>query len=154
MPASLTFEDSIHVEAEPSAVYAVVSDVTRTGEWSPTCRECWWDEDHGPRPGAWFTGLNATPDREWKTRSQVVVAEPGVAFGWSVGPGRVVWTYRMEPSGSGTRLTESWEFTSEGQAYFVERFGEHAADQVTVRSAAAREDIPATLAALKRIIEQ
>ncbi len=154
MSEPLNFVDSIHIAADPLTVYGVVSDVTRTGEWSPTCRECWWDEDHGPRPGAWFTGLNATPEREWKTRSQVVVADPGVAFGWSVGPGRVVWTYRMEPSGDGTLLSESWEFTPEGQAYFAERFGEHAAEQVAVRSAAAREDIPATLAALKRIIEQ
>ncbi|GAA2188962.1 SRPBCC family protein [Leucobacter alluvii] len=154
MSAPLNFVGSIRISADPLTVYGVVSDVTRTGEWSPTCRECWWDEDHGPRRGAWFIGLNVTSEREWKTRSQVVVADPGVAFGWSVGPGRVVWTYRMEPSCDGTLLSESWEFTPEGQAYFAERFGEHAAEQVAVRSAAAREDIPATLAALKRIIEQ
>lgn len=154
MSAPLTFADSIHVEADPASVYAVVSDVTRTGEWSPTCQECWWDEGQGPRAGAWFTGRNVVPEREWTTRSQVVVADPGAAFGWSVGPGRVVWTYRMEPSGDGTLLTESWEFTPEGQAYIAERFGEHAEAQIRARTAAARADIPATLAALKRIIEE
>lgn len=154
MKPPLTFADSIHIDADPAIVYAVVSDVTRTGEWSPVCRECWWDEGDGPSVGAWFTGRNVTPSREWETQSQVFVAEEGRAFGWSVGPGRVNWTYRMQASGTGTELTESWEFTPEGQAYFVERFGDEAAAQVVERTAAAREGIPVTLAAIKRIIEQ
>jgi len=154
MTESLTFADSIHIDADPAAVYAAVSDVTRTGEWSPVCKECWWDEGEGPRVGAFFTGRNVTPDREWETRSQVTIADEGRAFGWSVGPGRVNWTYSMEPSGDGTLLTESWEFTPEGQTFFVERFGDDADAQIAQRTAAAREGIPATLAAIKRVIEQ
>lgn len=154
MSASLTFADSIHIDADPATVYAVVSDVTRTGEWSPVCKECWWDEGSGPEVGGWFTGRNITPDREWETRSQVVLAEEGRAFGWSVGPGRVNWTYRMQESGGGTELTETWEFPPAGQEFFVERFGDDADAQVAVRAQAAREGIPVSLAAIKRVIEQ
>ena len=33
---------SIHVSAQPDAVYALISDVTRMGEWSPETRSCEW----------------------------------------------------------------------------------------------------------------
>lgn len=154
MTNSLSYEESIRIEADPSTVYATVSDVTRTGEWSPVCKACWWDEGDGPRVGAFFTGRNITPDREWETRSQVVVADEGRAFGWSVGPGRVFWTYRMREVEEGTELTESWEFPPEGQTFFEEKYGDEAAAQIANREAAARAGIPTTLAAIKRIVEQ
>ena len=45
---------TIHVSVPPDDLYEMVSDVTRMGEWSPVCRECWWDEGAGPHVGAWF----------------------------------------------------------------------------------------------------
>lgn len=50
-------------------------------------------------------------------------------------------------------LTESWEFTPAGQAFFVQRYGADAPAEVAAREQAAHEGIPATLAAMKRIIE-
>ena len=64
----LTYAETAVVAATPQQVYDLVSDVTRTGEWSPICRECWWDEGDGPRVGAWFTGRNEVPGRTWQTR--------------------------------------------------------------------------------------
>lgn len=113
-----TFSDSITVAAPPDEVYAVVSDVTRTGEWSPVCQDCWWDEGDGPHAGAHFTGRNVLSDRTWETRSQVTAADPGRRFTWSVGPGRVEWGYVLEPAGpdgSTTELTETWTFTTAGR---------------------------------------
>lgn len=153
MTDSLRFSDSIHVEATPEDVYATVSDVTRTGEWSPICRECWWDEGDGPRAGAHFTGRNVTGDRTWETRSEVTSAVEGVEFSWSVSGGKVKWSYTMRPVGTGTELTESWEFTPAGQAFFVEKYGDQAPAEIAARTRAAHEGIPATLAALKGILE-
>jgi hypothetical protein len=148
----LTFQSSVVVPAIPEEVYALVSDVTRTGEWSPVCAECWWDDDQGPQVGAFFTGRNVTPDRTWETRSEVVVATPGREFAWSVGPGVVRWSYLMEPVDAGTKLTETWEFGETGRKFFDERFGSDAAQEIAAREKAAREGIPATLAAITRII--
>ncbi|QIM16685.1 SRPBCC family protein [Leucobacter insecticola] len=153
MSESRRYSESIHIAADPATVYATVSDITRTGEWSPICRDCWWDEGDGPRVGAWFTGLNVTAEREWKTRSQVTVADEGRSFGWSVGPGYVLWTYTIVEAEQGSRLTESWEFTPAGQAYFVEKYGDEASAQMREREAAAHSGIPVTLAAIKRVIE-
>ncbi len=150
---SLTHADSIVVRTSPEALYALVSDVTRTGEWSPVCRACWWDEGDGPRVGAWFTGRNEVPGRTWETRSQVVVADPGREFAWLVGGSLVRWAFTLEPVADGTRLTESWEFLPAGQAVFAERYGADAPAQVADRTRAAREGIPATLAAIAGIAE-
>ncbi|SHG74420.1 Polyketide cyclase / dehydrase and lipid transport [Jatrophihabitans endophyticus] len=149
-----THEDSIVVAAAPDAVYALVSDVTRTGEWSPVCVGCEWDDGATGRVGDWFTGHNRTPEREWSTRSQVVAAEPGRAFGWAVGEGWVVWRYALEPVAGGTRLTESWEFPSAGIARFHELYGERADAQIADRTQHALRGIPATLAAIKAIAER
>ena len=142
--------ESIHVDVSPDELYALVSDVTRMGEWSPICRGCWWDEGDGPQVGAWFTGRNETPERTWETRSQVVAADPGRRFAWQVNNG---WVYSFEPDGDGTRLTERWEFLPAGIAGFHERYGADAEAQIQQRSDAARTGIPATLAAIKKAAE-
>src|SRR4051812_46413382 len=115
---ALEFSDSIVVSAAPDQLYAMVSDVTRTGEWSPICKECWWDEGDGPRVGATFTGRNVTPERTWETRSQVVAADPGREFAWEVNGGWVRWGFTMDPVDGATRLTEHWSFNEAGLAGF------------------------------------
>lgn len=137
----------------PDELYAMVSDVTRMGEWSPICKACWWDEGQGPEVGAWFTGRNELPERTWETRSQVVAADPGRKFAWEVNDGWVYWGYTFEPEGEGTRLTESWEFLAKGIEGFRERFGDAADAEIAKRSDAARDGIPATLAAIKKAAE-
>ena len=145
--------DSISVAVPPDEFYALVSDVTRMGEWSPVCRACWWDVGAGPQVGAWFTGRNETPERTWETRSQVVAADPGRTFAWEVNHGWVYWGYTLEPENGGTRLTESWEFRPAGIAGFRERYGPDADAQIEKRREAAKSGIPATLAAIKKAAE-
>ena len=149
----LKLSDTISVAVSPDELFAMVSDVTRMGEWSPVCTACWWDEGDGPRVGAWFTGRNETPGRTWETRSQVVAADPGRKFAWQVNDGWVHWEYAFDPEDGGTRLTESWEFLPAGIAGFHERYGADAEAQIQQRSDAARSGIPATLAAIKKAAE-
>ncbi len=76
-------QESLTVQASAQTLYDLVSDITRTGEWSPVCTSCWWDDEaNAGQPGAWFTGHNELPHRSWETRSQVVAAEPGREFAW------------------------------------------------------------------------
>ena len=151
--ARFALSESIEIAASPLEVYALVSDVTRTGEWSPICRECWWDEGDGPRVGAHFTGRNHDLGRTWETHSTIVAADPGRAFAWDVNGGLVRWGYLLEPSASGTRLTEWWDFTEDARAYFHDKYGDGAQAEIDNRVAAAHEGVPATLAAIKRIVE-
>lgn len=150
----MTYElsDDIRIDATPEAVYAVISDVTRTGEWSEQCRRVEWEND-ARGVGARFTGHNETPEREWTTTSQVAVADPAVEFAWDVVPAEVRWSYRMEREGDGTRLTHSTTFTEQSERTFAERFGDDARAQAEKRRLAAREGIGATLARIKDIVE-
>jgi hypothetical protein len=152
--SELNMSQSIHVSASPDDLYEMVSDVTRMGEWSPICRECWWDDGAGPWAGAWFTGRNEVAGRTWEARCQVVAAEPGRRFAWEVNDGWVQWGYTFAPDGDGTLLTESWIFLPKGIAGFHERWGEKAEAHIEDRRAAAESGIPATLAAIKETAER
>ncbi len=150
----LKISESISVAATPDALYELVSDVTKMGQWSPICKACWWDDEPGgPRVGAWFTGRNETPERTWETRCRVVAATPGQEFAWEVNDGWVHWGYTFAADGSGALLTENWEFLPAGIAGFHERFGPQASDEIEKRRSAAVSGIPATLAAIKTAAE-
>ena len=149
----LEFSDSVVVAVPPAELYALVSDPTRMGQWSPQCRQCWWDDAAATGVGAWFTGRNETHERTWETRSQVVVAEPGREFAWEVNNGWVRWGFALEPVDAGSRLTQSWHFLPKGIEGFGERFGERAEAEIQKRSDAALSGIPATLAAIKATAE-
>jgi hypothetical protein len=147
-------QESVTVQASAETLYDLVSDITRTGEWSPVCTSCWWDdEDSAGQIGAWFTGRNELPHRIWETRSQVVAAERGREFAWVVGGSFVRWGFTLTPADTGTTLTESWEFLPAGIVMFEEKFGDGASVQITDRTQQALDGIPKTLAAIKRIAE-
>jgi len=83
--ASPSYSESIIIARSADALYDLVSDVTRMGEWSPVCKACWWDDGAGARAGAWFTGRNEASGRTWETRSEVVTAARGREFAFVVG---------------------------------------------------------------------
>ncbi len=147
-------QESVTVQASAETLYDLVSDITRTGEWSPVCTSCWWeDEVNAGQVGAWFTGRNELPHRSWETRSQVVAADRGREFAWVVGGSVVRWGYTLTPVDTGTTLSESWEFLPAGIAMFEEKYGDEASAQITDRTQQALDGIPKTLAAIKRIAE-
>jgi uncharacterized membrane protein len=150
----LHHQESVVVLAPAEQLYDLVSDVTRTGEWSPVCRACWWeDEASAGTVGAWFGGRNQTPDRTWETRSQVVAAARGREFAWVVGDGLVRWGFVLERRDDGTRLTESWDFLPAGIAFFHHTYGDEAEAQIADRSRQALSGVPQTLARIKQIAE-
>ncbi len=151
--SELAYSQWVVVHASPEAVYDLVSDVTRTGRWSPVCTACWWDEGAGPRAGSWFTGRNEVRGRRWETRSQVVAAERGREFAFVVGGTYVRWGFTMAAVPEGTRLTESWQFLPDGVAMFHERFGDDAPAQIRDRTRQAHDGIPRTLEAVKQLVE-
>src|ERR1700735_5072602 len=97
-------------------VWALVSDVTRVGEFSPETFEAeWLGGATGPELGARFRGhvnRNGRGPVYW-TVCTVTACEPGREFGFAVaGPrDRILntWRYQLAPSGEGTDVTESFE---------------------------------------------
>ena len=107
-------EVSIDIEAAPEQVYELVSDITRMGEWSPECRRCQWKGGAtGPAVGARFRARNkGRRGPSWVNSPEVTVADPGREFAFNrsgPGIGSYTWRYVLEPTATGTRLTESYD---------------------------------------------
>ncbi|WP_281965080.1 SRPBCC family protein [Serinicoccus marinus] len=108
----LTDEVTLHMDAPPEQVWALVSDVTRIGEFSPeTVAGRWTGGSTGPEVGATFAGKvvrNGVGPTYWAA-CRVTRCEPERLFEFSVGTKTVAvnnWGYRLQPSGGGTDVTE------------------------------------------------
>ncbi len=110
---------TVHMNASADEIWALVSDVTQIGRFSPETFEGEWLEGAtGPAVGAKFRGhvkRNGKGPIYWTTCT-VLASEPGKEFTFGVGPSDKplnVWSYTMAPSGdgSGTDVTESFTLT-------------------------------------------
>ena len=108
------------IAARPNAVWALVSDITRIGQWSSECYDCHWDSDEKPGFGATFTGHNRLGDKEWSNQSTVVEWSPPEQLVWEVrltGPARDLfgndpfarWGFRIKQNDAGSILTQTTE---------------------------------------------
>ncbi|MEM8926133.1 MAG: SRPBCC family protein [Actinomycetota bacterium] len=104
---------TVDIEADPQAVYDILTDLSRVGELSPECyRAEWVDGTTGPVVGARFHGYNRNGGREWDAGCIVLTADPGREWAFEVpaGDGRnTVWRYQIEPTDGGCRVTESFD---------------------------------------------
>src|SRR5919112_147976 len=107
MKSGTTGSVTVHVQAPPETVYALVSDVTRMGEWSPETVRCRWvGGATGPEVGARFKGSNRRGMLRWSTTPRVTAADPGREFAFVVtlpvlGQEMTEWRYRLEPAPDG-----------------------------------------------------
>lgn len=160
----MTFEmqgaASAYINADPARVYALVSDVTRMGEWSPECQGADWAEGfNGPAVGAQFHGHNKRNGNEWTTPNTVLAAEEGREFSWVVGTAEFQvcrWSFTFEPKDGGTLVTEAFEL-GEQPVGFASTVMEHPEHERQPLIDARREqlvtDIELTLGRLKEFLE-
>ncbi|MFI8102772.1 SRPBCC family protein [Streptomyces sp. NPDC086023] len=163
---------SLHVDAAPEEVYAVVSDLGRSGEWSPECVGGAWISGEPRTVGSVFRGENLRADDvvgwapvvrgTWFTESEVVAAEPGRTFDWAMrdSAGRrqeSVWGFAIAPEGTGSRLTHHFRMGSatEGiKGITAEMSAERRQQFFTEWGAKVEGDLGATLARIKDVVEE
>jgi Polyketide cyclase / dehydrase and lipid transport len=113
MPFPQQSSASIEIGAAPEAVWRLVADITRMGEWSPECvRAEWEDGATGPAVGAYFHGYNRAGTFEWDAPGIVTDCEPGQIFAFSVPRDAATtnrWCFEFASSATGTMLTESFD---------------------------------------------
>ncbi len=160
--------DTVEVDRPAADLYAMVSDPTRMGEWSP--------ENRGARVinpaadgaafvGMQFEGLNVRSGARWVTLCTVTAADPGERFAFRVHAigakkprlraANASWDYRFTAlAGGGTRITEEW--TDDRVRWprpAVEIF-----DRIVTRGKTfpefQRRNIATTLAAIKEVAER
>lgn len=144
-------EASIEINASPETVYDLVSDLPRMGEWSPENIGGEWQDGGSGKVGERFIGHNRTSERSWSVPVMVTVAERGRCFEFVTRPDEgpyVRWTYRLEPSGAGTQVTEIWdvEKLSPGRQNATQ-------EQLDERSRYTEAMLTKTLAAIKATAE-
>ncbi len=100
------------IDAPPSVVWAMVTDLPRMGEWSPEAAGGeWLGGATGPALGAKFKGRNKNGKKSWSTMSKVTTFDVERTFAFdasSVGMKIARWTYSIEPTASGCVVTETW----------------------------------------------
>jgi uncharacterized protein YndB with AHSA1/START domain len=106
---------TVHMAAPPERIWALISDVTRIGSYSPETFEAeWLDGATGPAVGARFRGhvkRNGKGPVYWTTCT-VLASTPGREFTFGVGSADKpvnTWRYQLEPAGDGTDVTESFQ---------------------------------------------
>jgi len=104
------FSISVQIDAPPGQVWAVMSDVERWHEWTPTITSA-----RRTNAGPFRIGARARvhqpklPPADW----MVTALEDGREFVWeSRAPGvRVLGRHRVDPAGSGSRVTLSIQYS-------------------------------------------
>jgi hypothetical protein len=139
-----------HVLRAPK-VLAVLSDVTRVGEWSHECRGAeWLDGATTAAPGVRFRGRNrAGVLVRWARVCVIRAVDPPHEFVWeTVGPplmrDSTLWRVRLHPVEGGTRIRQEFRILSMAAW----------ADRVVAATIPAHRDRTAALAAdLRRLGE-
>jgi uncharacterized protein YndB with AHSA1/START domain len=141
------------IAASPEEVWAAITDVSRMGEWSSECHACeWHDGFDGPAVGATFDGHNRNGDKEWTTQGKVVEAEPGRSYEFESSMMDFhfsTWGYRIEPTETGSRVTEWTEslIPESAQEYAAQTSG------ITDRAGRNRDTMSTTLERLASALE-
>ncbi len=134
----------VDVPATPEQVWAVLTDVTRIGEWSHECRTAKWvDGADRAAVGAKFRGSNKVRFNRWSKKCTITDLEPARRFVYDTGVdmmgGPTVWTFTLEPTEVGCKVTQSFKIDNLPKAagWMISKMLPEHAD----RSQALREDL-------------
>lgn len=149
--------ESIEINASVDDVYDAVADVSRMPNWSPELRGVRVPNSGPLTVGQTFAGINKKGLQVWQTSSRVVVADPPNEFAIKVtGAGLPVahWSYIVEATSTGSRLTINWIDDRGGLWGATARVAGLVASGVWNRDKHNANGMRVTLQALKSDVEQ
>ncbi|HEX4702909.1 MAG TPA: SRPBCC family protein [Pseudonocardiaceae bacterium] len=162
----------IRVTAQPDAAYAVVTDLTRSAEWSVECLGGRWISGPPAQVGSVFRGENTRSADvvawapvvrgKWSTESEVVATEPGRVFRWAIRDSAgnrqdSVWSFEIEPRNDGCLLIHHFRMgtATEGIRGITAEMDENAKRRFFAEwSTKLAGDLAATLDRIKIAIEK
>jgi Polyketide cyclase / dehydrase and lipid transport len=161
-----------YIAASPADVYAVVTDLGRSGEWSPECQGGKWVSGRPATVGAVFRGENFRGDDvvawapvtrgAWTTEAEVVEAAPGQLFRWAMRDtsGRCqssVWGFVIQPAGEGSTVTHDFQMDepTEGIHHITADMDRQEASRFFADwGAKVQSDLAITLERIKEVVEK
>ncbi|KRA31378.1 MULTISPECIES: SRPBCC family protein [unclassified Nocardioides] len=100
-------EQSVRINANPARVWELVSDVCRMPEWSPQVTSTRLRSGFDLGLGAEFTNRNREGELEWTTHAEIVRFDAEQELAFKVVENWAVWSFRLQPDGDGTVLTQT-----------------------------------------------
>jgi hypothetical protein len=103
------------ISAAARALWRVIADPTRTGEWSHECYHVAWLSG-AAAAGARFRERNRSGWQRWSRICEVTAADPPHQIAWRTIPTPLFphssdWRITLEPAGTGTQITQTFEVT-------------------------------------------
>ena len=145
-------EGSVEIAASPEEVWALVSDLRRMPEWSPQVRRQ-FVLGRVVKEGTRTLNINGQGKLRWPTTAKVVTFEPNKRLAFKIVENRSVWAYDLEPTESGTRLTES-RTTPNGTSKFSDFSVDKALGGAETFEASLSTGISSTLERIKAAAER
>lgn len=109
-----TGRTEVTVDAPIDAVWAVLSDVTRTCEWSHECRSArWLGTAAVPAPGVRFRGRNQSGRIRWSRTCELFDVRPPIGLAWRTVPSLLYpdsteWRFRLREDGERTTIVQDY----------------------------------------------
>ncbi|GLE52573.1 SRPBCC family protein [Mycobacterium montefiorense] len=155
-----TVEVSMWIDADPSRVWNLISDIKLMPTFSNELQSVQWvGGADRPKVGARFVGHNQHDAfGEWSTTSHIVACEQPKEFAWAVGDAdhpSSTWRFRLEPRDGGTSLSFCMQMGPgrSGLSAAIDSMPDKEEKIVFVRMREFETAIGKTLAAIKRLAE-
>lgn len=106
---------SVITSASAVAVWEIITDPTRIGEWSHETHDGdWIGRSNAAVPGARFSGSNRVGRLTWTRVNQVVEVDRPHHYSWrtvpsALHPDSTLWTITLEPHAAGTEIVQTFE---------------------------------------------
>lgn len=97
------------IAAPPARVWTLVADLRNMSRWSPQCLKTFVKGGGEVRLGSQMINVNRRKLLVWPTQSKVVRFTPEREIAFRVKENYTVWSYELEPTATGTRLTAKRE---------------------------------------------
>ena len=96
---------TIEIDAPAAQVWSLVSDLRNMPRWSPQCLKTFVAGGGPIGLGSKMVNVNRRKLLLWPTQSMVVRFEPEREIAFRVKENYTIWSYELEPTATGTRLT-------------------------------------------------
>ncbi|MEC8985620.1 MAG: SRPBCC family protein [Actinomycetota bacterium] len=100
------------IAASPDQIWALVTDLTSMGRWSPENDGGNWTKGAtGPALGAKFKGDNSWEGKSWKAPVTITEFEAPTRFAFEMRVpliGGADWSFDIEPTENGSKVTQTW----------------------------------------------
>ena len=107
-PIEPLLEETIEVSAPPATVWALVSDLPRMSRWSPQVVKT-FVRGGVVQQGTRTVNINRRGLMFWPTQAKVVRFEPHREIATRIKENFTIWSFTLEPTGPGTRITHRRE---------------------------------------------